>query len=404
MGIQIIETYYIDWAVHQGEPVGDEVTDPTPDPNNVNGIIEKPEYQWQDEVARLIEGPEQLVGYYALGREVLDTRTIVTDDMTGDIVSDTVARTYPAYTLQSITVTSDLPVNWTDPTNPAKPRQWGGPILTKLDSIDTDMPTAMPGGTYASGGIHQNNAVFNGFVMSPADLPSGPIGNGDNCFLIDLTNGRGYVWFDSVPGLGQGRRWTNSGVAHAADLIDLTPVDTVKDLPLGEDAPDVGMWRIVSDVGRYGTVYEYQPEGWLNIGPIHSGDLPYTPIDEELKKSYISGYIYPNVFDRCSFRYVPRLSGETQLTYGGDVDIETTGWFPQLPLDAERDIYPMDSVTHCLPDDRASRTITYFITMTTANVSHTITVYQDVYQPTYRWGDIIRGLLSNCYFTNGIYH
>ena len=197
--------------------------------------------------------------------------------------------------------------------------------------------------------------------------------------------------------------WCCSNAPDSIDVISAEPLATVAELPLGDAAPAVGVWQRVNTGVQYNSVYEYTASGWRNIGPMQTAGN-FVVLPPEVKKSYAGGYIYPLVFDRCSFRYVPRLAPETQLTYTGDVSIETTGWFPTTPLDEERNIYPMDSVTHCLPDDRELVTIKYTFNMVTNLASSTLTVYQDVYQPTYKWENLIRELLATCYYTHGIYH
>jgi hypothetical protein len=112
------------------------------------------------------------------------------------------------------------------------------------------------------------------------------------------------------------------------------------------------------------------------------------------------------------------MSGESQETYEGEISILETGWFPQEPHDPELDIYPMDSVTRVRPDDRTYVTGTYTVTMTgvasyldpytglptQGGFGSVCTVYQDIYQPTYNWGDVIHQLLDLTYFKHGIYH
>ena len=53
--------------------------------------------RWEDVTARLIGGPEQLVDFWIQGRPFVDVRTIVTDDESGEVTSDSVTRFYPAY-------------------------------------------------------------------------------------------------------------------------------------------------------------------------------------------------------------------------------------------------------------------------------------------------------------------
>ena len=397
-----IITYGIEWNVNKGTPMDE--------PPEARYILEKhlphEEYKWEDEVATLVTGPTQMEGFWVEGRVFRDEAVPIPESDPPDYA---VSRTYPPYTLSKMGSVSSLPVNWTDPENPAKPFQNGGPVLTRISAGETGyapevgVPLSMAGGATVRVGIHGENCVFNGFVATAADLPTGPPANGNECFFIDLETGRGYVWGDGVP--GGTRKWLNTGVMQPPQNINVVsaePLEQVADLPLGEAAPEIGMWQQVAS-GFQGQVYEYTAEGWRNIGPMQTANS-FVEIQPEVKRRYVSGYIYPNVFDRCSFRYVPRLAPEYQSTYFGDVGIETTGWFPTLPLDEERNIYPMDSVTHCLPDDRELVTIKYTFTMATDLATHSIDVYQDVYQPTYKWETVIRELLAICYYTNGIYH
>ena len=397
-----IITYGIEWNVNKGTPI-DEPEEAlylfTKDTGHV-------EFQWEDEVAKLVQGPEQLTGYWIEGKVFKDTAIPIPDTNPQDY---SVTREYPAYTMSKMSSVSSLPVNWVDPTNPAKPRQQAGPMLTRIDENETGyapavgVPQSLAVNQTVRVGLHDATVFFNGFVATASDLPANPPANGNGCFFIDLETGRGYVWGDGVP--GGTRKWLNTGVVQPPSNIDVVsdqPRDEVAELPLGDAAPEIGQWQRVN-TGEQGTVYEYTADGWRNIGPMQTAGS-FVAIPPEVKKSYVSGYIYPNVFDRCSFRYVPRLAPEFQETYTGDVSIETTGWFPSQPLDEERNIYPMDSVTHCLPDDRELVTIKYTFNMVTDLASSTLTVYQDVYQPTYKWENVIRDLLATCYYTNGIYH
>ena len=387
-----VTTYGIEWAVNRGTPMDT--------PSSIDTILDGnsgqfSEYQWEDATARLVEGPEQLTGFIVQGRVWEDTAEI--DDATGDVVS--VSRSYPSYTMSEMSISGGIGNDWVDPDNPAKPRQHGGPIF--FSSID--MNQAVPGGGYCKTGLHEYTAKVNGFVNGIAGLPSVPPVDDQQCFLMDITTGIGYIWADSIPGQGSGPKWTNTGVAKDPALINTTAVASINDLPVGDGAPDVGTWQLVN-TGTYGTMYEYNDEGWMNIGPLQAGDLPFVVIPEDEKKSYVSGYIYPLVFDQARFRYVPRLSGATQTSYGGSVDISTTGWFPTLPHNPERGIFPMDSVTHFLADDRELVSAVYTVTMNTNLASDTITIVQDVYQPTYNWGNLLRDMLNLCSFTNGYYH
>jgi len=405
----------VEWVVNQGVLTGKEAIDPTPDPNSATGYVNHIEFQWDDTNAGLIDGPTQLTGFWVEGRAYIDTRTIVTDDETGEVASDTVARQYPAWNLTSQSIESDLTDDWVDATNPAKPKQYEGPILYKMNELTTPVPM-VPYGT-GRVGILENSATFLGFVNGKASLPDSNGGAGNNSFFIDLETGRGYVWALSLPGAvtPPTKFWVNSGLAHNPALINTTPLESTDDLDL---EAEIGSWQVVN-VGTYGTVYAKTEEGWLNIGPVQLGGAsPLVTIPADVQKSYVSGYIYPLVFDRSRFFYVPRMSGESQETYEGEISILETGWFPQEPHDPELDIYPMDSVTRVRPDDRTYVTGTYTVTMTgvasyidpytglptQGGFGSVCTVYQDIYQPTYNWGDVIHQLLDLTYFKHGIYH
>lgn len=398
MAIEITDLYGIEWTVNQGAPVGE----PVEDLNYFGGVVPPTEFTWNDEQARLVGGPEELTGYYVQGRVFLDTRTkVLTDpdpladppDPGGEIVSDDVARTYPAVSVTSMTITTSEEDNWTDTSNPAKPRQWGGPILYRFNPTE---PYASSGGPIQVG-IKDNRAIVSGFVFNEATLPATRI-NGDDTFYIALDTGTGFVWADAQTG-GGSYQWMKSGIAKDPGQINTTPYATVNDLP--EDAED-GQWAIVNN-STYGTVYAKDGTGWMNIGPVQ-GPGPIVSIPDDEEKTYVSGYIYSLVFDRSDFKYVPRLSGGTQGTYQGEVSIDVTGWFPDSPYDPERDIYPMDSVTAVKPDDRELVSITYTVTLTTDLYTGSCTIVQDVYQPTSSWGDLINQLLQQTYFYWGIYH
>ena len=56
-----------------------------------------------------------------------------------------------------------------------------------------------------------------------------------------------------------------------------------------------------------------------------------------------------------------------------------------------------------------SVTITYILTLQIQpqhliKLGGTVTIIQDVYQPTYNWGELIQQLLEPSYFKHGIYH
>ena len=403
MAITTTQVYGVEWLVNQGNLAGDHALEEPPvDLNNVNGVVEPNDFQWPDATARLIGGPEQIVGQWVQARVYLDTRTIVTDDETAEVTSDTVVRTYPPHTVSSMTFTSDFTNDWVDVENPAKPKQYAGTILfkhTPEDVTDLGGPFAIPGGGYTRVGIDSFNAAFCGYILDPLALPETPGSLGDVAYFINLTNGKAYIWEDSVPGLGSGFRWTSSGVMKDPTTINTGALGSIEELP--EDA-EVGTWQLVN-TGVYGTVYAKTDEGWLNIGPLQGGG-PVVVIPEEDKPRYVSGYMYSLVFDQSRFRYVPRMSGETQDTYEGEVSINETGWFPDQPHDPSRDIYPMDSVTRVKPDGRSMRTVTYTCTYTADLASDTCTILQDVYQPTYNWGELIQQLLDLTYFRHGIYH
>ena len=398
MAIIITETIGVEWQVNNGALAGDHALEEPPvDLNNINGVVEPNDFQWPDATARLIGGPEQLIDQWVQARVYKDTRTETTDDETGDVVSDNVVRTYLPYNVSEMTFDSDFTNDWTDETNPAKPKQYSGPILYKHNNLEE--PLAIPAGGYTRVGVDGFNAAFCGFVLDNSDLPETPGSLGDVAFLINITTGVGYIWADSAPGLGTGYRWVSSGIAKDPAEINTNALGSIDDLP--DDAPD-GQWQVVS-TGVYGTVYFKTAEGWLNIGPIQGGG-PVVVIPETDKKTYVSGYMYSLVFDQSRFRYVPRMSGETQDSYQGEISINQTGWFPDQPHDPARDIYPMDSVTRVKPDGREMRTVTYTCNFTSDLASDTCTILQDVYQPTYNWGDLIQQLLELTYFYHGIYH
>lgn len=384
--VTVTETYGIEWYVNKGAADVDPLDEEAEAPENPT------EFVWESVNARLIGGPEQLVDFYVEGKVYLDTETCTTDEE-GE-TSCEVVRTYPPYSLSNFSFSSDLTTDWEDPTNPAKPKQWGGPIIYKENQLPA--PVAMSG--VARAGISSRTALFRGFVATAAALPLSNLGD-DRNFFIALDTGFGYTWQDSLPGAGAGFKWVASGQAKDPGEIDTAVLGSVNDLP--DDAPE-GQWAVVAGT-PVPNVYAKKPEGWLNIGPIQVPGGGALVIFEPIKE-YVSGYIYSRVFDQSRFRYIPRMSGGTQVTYQGEVDIAVTGWFPDSPYAPERDIYPMDSVTRVKPDGRESVTVTYTGTMTTDLATSTITVTQEVFQPTYNWGDLIQQLLETTYFYHGIYH
>ena len=342
-------------------------------------------FQWADDVARLIEGPEEITGQHVQGKveeyEIIDGEEVIIG--------------YPAFSVNNMTIVSSCNNDWVNPDNPVKPAQPGGPILYNI-STDTT-PEAVPAGGYAQVGILDNYARFLGFARNYGSLdlladfqPAA----GDRSFWINIENGHMLARYPNITG-----EWRMVGQAKGTFPSTLQgEVDTQADLEdVSDDDVDPGDWYAAG-----GNVYMYQGAGrWQNIGPI-LGESQLQIGDDAT--TYISGYMYPLVFDRCQFRYVPRLSGGTQDTYEGEIDIRETGWFPQEPYDVDRNIYPLDSVTSAIPDDRELVTITYTVSLSTNLASGSTTVYQDVYQPTYNWENVINQLLDTTYFKNGIYH
>lgn len=395
MATTITSIIGIEWVINNGAPFGD----PVENPNYFGGFEPFTEFTWNDVSARLIGGPEPLSDYWIEGKVFEDTRTLVISEPDsegnggGETLSDTVARIYLPYVLTSMGLTSTMQNDWDDVLNPAKPKQFGGPIKYVL--LPLEPPAPLAGGSRV--GIKNNQVAVAGFVANEAALPEGRI-YGDDTFYINLENGVGYVWADG--GVAGGSwQWCRSGIAHDPALINANLLGSVDDLP--EDAPN-GTWQGVA-TGVYGTLYAKDNNGWMNIGPIQ-GLGPLVPIEEDARKYYTSGYIYSLVFDRSDFRYVPRMSGGTQGTYQGEVNLNAVGWFPQTPLDRDRDIYPMDTITKFKPDNREFVSINYTATLTTSVITGSASIIQDVYQPTSNWGSLMNELLDMTYFKNGIYH
>lgn len=397
MAVAITKIQGIEWSVNNGAVANPP--EPVENPNYFGGFEPATEFTWNDVSARLVGGPEPLYDYWIQGKVFEDTRTITTTDPDaegnggGELVSDIVTRVYLPYVLTSMALTSTMTNDWVDSTNPAKPKQFGGPLKYVL--LPSEPPAAAAGDTRV--GLKNDKAIVAGFVLNESSLPSGKV-YGDNTFYINLENGVGYVWADGGPA-GGSWQWCRAGIVKDPAQINTGAAGSVNDLPT--DSPD-GDWALVAN-GVYGTVYQKSGAGWLNIGPVQ-GIGAGVIIPEEERKSYVSGYIYSLVFDRSDFRYVTRLSGSTQDTYQGEVSIDAVGWFPFEPMDEERNIYPMDSITKFKPDDREFVTITYTATLTTSLITGTATVIQDVYQPTSNWAGLMNDLLQTCYFTHGIYH
>lgn len=396
MAVAITTIRGIEWVINNGAPFGE----PVENPNYFGGFEPYTEFTWNDVSARLIGGPEPLNDYWIEGKVFEDTRTVTTTDPDaegnggGELVSDIVTRVYLPYSLTTMALSSTMQNDWNDVLNPAKPRQFGGAIRYVLGEKD---PARDPLAGGSRVGIKNDQVVIAGFVANEAALPEGRI-YGDNTFYINLENGVGYAWADG--GVAGGSwQWCRTGIAHDPALINANLLGSVDDLP--EDAPN-GTWQGVA-TGVYGTIYAKDDNGWMNIGPIQ-GMGPLVTIEEDARKYYTSGYIYSLVFDRSDFRYVPRMSGGTQGTYQGEVNIDTVGWFPQSPLDRDRDIYPMDTITKFKPDNREFVSIVYGATLTSDIISGSATIVQDVYQPTSDWGSLMNQLLDMTYFKNGIYH
>lgn len=395
MATTITKIIDIEWIINNGVPVGE----PVPNPNYLGGFEPITEFAWNDVSARILGGPEPLFDYWIEGKVFEDTRTVIVTDPDaegnggGILVSDTVVRAYLPYVLTSMTLASTMQNDWVDATNPAKPRQAGGPI--KYILLPPEPPAAAVGESRV--GIKNGQVIVSGFVANEASLPAGRI-YGDNTFYINLENGVGYVWADGGVA-GGGFQWCRCGVAHDPALINANLLPSTDLLP--EDAPN-GTWQGVA-TGIYGTIYAKDDNGWMNIGPIQ-GMGPLVPIDEDERKFYVSGYIYSLVFDRSDFRYVERMSGGTQGTYQGEISINPVGWFPEQPLDRDRDIYPMDTITKFKPDNREFVSINYTATLVTSLASGTASILHDVYQPTSDWGGLMNQLLDITYFKNGIYH
>ncbi|AEC53004.1 hypothetical protein SCRM01_057c [Synechococcus phage S-CRM01] len=126
-----------------------------------------------------------------------------------------------------------------------------------------------------------------------------------------------------------------------------------------------------------------------------------------------SGYIYTEVFDQTFFYYLPPFSGANEDEFTGEV--EAINGFPDEPYDPANGVYPMDTITRYLPDQRSSVIITYTVE-TEYVIGHsgpqgsqdiltdTITIYHEVSQPVFNWGLQLLALQQKTYFFNGIYH
>ena len=335
-------------------------------------------YTWPDATARLVGGPEEITGQHVQAR--IEEYTIDPESGEEIIVG------YPGFNVTEFKLDSSNNNDWVDPDNPVKPVQRGGPITYKYAS--ETLPEAVAAGSWAQVGIVDNYARPLGFGRTYGIINglsgSQPTAN-DRSMWINLETMHQLVRYPTATG-----PWRQVGISNPID----GEVGDRNDLP--EDAP-VGAWYIAS-----GNVYQYQGGGrWRNIGPILGESQIQVGADAKI---YVSGYIYPRVFDNSAFKYVPRMSGGTQDTYEGEIDINVTGWFPTTPYDEERNIYPMDSVTSVIPDDRELVTITYTANFASDLASGSITIYQDVYQPTSDWESLIDQLLDLTYFKHGIYH
>ena len=127
-----------------------------------------------------------------------------------------------------------------------------------------------------------------------------------------------------------------------------------------------------------------------------------------------TGYNYADVFEKSEFKFYPRNSASLaelkELEVGREEYFQSKPMFEKLtdPSGLAAPIYPMDTITSFVPDERESVDITYTVTLTATDSSGNlislqnagITINQTVTQDVNDYGEQLQGLLQICNFTN----
>ena len=233
-----------------------------------------------------------------------------------------------------------------------------------------------------------------------------------NDYLITINNGAGFIW--------QHDRFFRMDVEQPIVPVDME-VPQVLNLPCDVALGTTALVQIAPPnvaqlpYGVGGALYYAAPNSTdeANLDPFPEWFQCTDPAP-----TVMSGYSYLDVFDRAEMMYVERCSHQMMDDYVGEISIQREGYFPTTPLDPSftwqgrpNPLYPMDSVTKFIPDDREYRNITYTVGFTATFealaaqqwVSETITVHQKVLAPQENWPNLLEALLDTCYFTHGWY-
>lgn len=122
-----------------------------------------------------------------------------------------------------------------------------------------------------------------------------------------------------------------------------------------------------------------------------------------------TAYDYFRVFDKTEFEWLPRNASNNQ-------EYIKNKRFPQEPFnegERPRVQYNIDAVNKLIPDDRECVTITYTLTtnwtqhnenLILITLNDTLTITQDVCQPTEDWGSKLKAIINRSAYSHGYYH
>ena len=388
-------------------------------------------YDWPDTVCGFVDGPSPLTNCTAMAKPYVDTCTTTTDPDTGEETKVCV-RAYPPYAVTAVdngagmTMESSLPPSprQFDPNNNGtgsfpyiRPTQFGGCILYHerngpKETGDNEHHRAWAVAGIADMADSDGPVTLGGFIPTGAGANSVPLDFPANDYLITLNNGAGFIW--------QHDRMFRMDVEQPIIAVDMI-VPQVLNLPC-EAA--LGTTALVSVPPFDVTPLEFGVGGALYYAaPNSTDDANLDPFPEWFQvtdppPTVLSGYSYLDVFDEAEMEYVERCSHQMTEDYEGEISIRREGYFPTQPLDPgfvwngrPNPLYPMDSVTKFIPDQREEVTVSYTVGFTATFealaaqqwVSETITVHQKVLAPQEDWADLLEALLDTCYFTHGYY-
>ena len=174
-------------------------------------------------------------------------------------------------------------------------------VVSHLKQNDLDAPVAMMAVVCSRWSTRLERWSY-GFVP-PSKSPTVPPNK--DCFLIDLETGRGYMNATLAPVLHTGL------YKHLRTFLLCAPWSLMprRIWKVQQVATGLGLYDYTQRVGGHQT-YPGRPTQSL-VDPV---------------KVYVSGYMYPQVFDRvtslCSSIWWFRLTGEVR---------KKTGWFPTFP-------------------------------------------------------------------------